>query len=476
MKKTGAIPKIITRSQSKKSKRRQLEVGKLLTGPKLSSDKIEEAELSLAETPLEERKDLLQGFGKVRNQGLKDRLRNSHINEYGNINLNKTFSEEDSQLEAETASKHFAALASQVLTDGLYNEYVETAELLEKTIISEEQGKNILEKLNETPIRIVVEDLLITANNQQLKPRLIDLSIPPEIPSDLKVEPAPHPQNPNLITQQNMTTLAERIREVQTKLKPKFREPPTYDAADSTLSSFLKEFEYCAQQNGWCDNDKISYVGNYLEGVARLWFNQYLAREANQQKEWADVKEDLKRKFASTGLTAEIKEKLDKRQQKSDESVIKYYNAILELCYEVDINMPIEEISRHVKKGLLQNYLPGFYFTCETATSTAELEKGIKALDKMTKDTRARPDAHAEINQLINALSNIQIGNTHCGRADYDRYKQNQFNTERWNANINNLNYEPWQNYRVSRSNLDSSEKRVTFSRDNSSNQRGRRN
>jgi hypothetical protein len=203
-----------------------------------------------------------------------------------------------------------------------------------------------------------------------------------------------------------MGDLAARVAVRNAPVLPKFCAPSKYDPVKSVLSAFLKEYERCASRNAWTDDIKIHFLGDFLDGIANTWYADYLRNPANATKQWIEVKNDFKERFARTGLVSDTRRLLDTRKQRPRESALAYYYAILELCEEIDPQMTIDGIAHYFRLGLRPSLLEGFHYMCNKASTREELEDSVRALDNLQSDGHRQ---QSEMVQLINALSEANI-------------------------------------------------------------------
>lgn len=96
------------------------------------------------------------------------------------------------------------------------------------------------------------------------------------------------------------------------------------------------------------DGQKLSVVQTFLLDDARRWFINNLDLLQN----WSIFIEQIQRAFASPIHQELAMKKVGNRQQSMDETVLHYYNDMLELFDMIDIRMPIAYKVAYLKAGL----------------------------------------------------------------------------------------------------------------------------
>lgn len=96
------------------------------------------------------------------------------------------------------------------------------------------------------------------------------------------------------------------------------------------------------------DVQKLSVVQTFLLDDARRWFINNL----ELLKDWAIFIDQIQRAFASPVHQELAMKKVGSRQQNMDETVLHYYNDMLELFDMIDIRMPIAYKVAYLKAGL----------------------------------------------------------------------------------------------------------------------------
>ncbi|KAL1493881.1 hypothetical protein ABEB36_009565 [Hypothenemus hampei] len=91
--------------------------------------------------------------------------------------------------------------------------------------------------------------------------------------------------SPHTMVTANMT-IREALSQGTDPATPKFVQPPIFRPVSDSPSSFLLGYEHAAIGYGWNDNYKILYLGQFLEGPAHKWYQNYLSTEANATKNW----------------------------------------------------------------------------------------------------------------------------------------------------------------------------------------------
>ncbi|KAL1492421.1 hypothetical protein ABEB36_010673 [Hypothenemus hampei] len=154
---------------------------------------------------------------------------------------------------------------------------------LEITIIPAE-SKNLLSKDTEIAIVGLLRNEVIQEKPTPLQRRH-------------NQEPSTEEPNGTIIMASANTTTGEALRQVIDPATPKFIQPPIFRPAVDSPSSFLLGYERAAIGNGWTDKYKILYLGQFLEGPAHKWYQEYLGNEENNENNWSTIKKDFKTEF-----------------------------------------------------------------------------------------------------------------------------------------------------------------------------------
>uniref|UniRef100_A0A8D8YP32 Retrotransposon gag domain-containing protein n=1 Tax=Cacopsylla melanoneura TaxID=428564 RepID=A0A8D8YP32_9HEMI len=138
------------------------------------------------------------------------------------------------------------------------------------------------------------------------------------------------------------------------KIKTPFCESTKFNPETSEdLRIFLREYNLCAELNGWGDELKCRFFTVYLEGSAKTWYNNLEFVDPTAKSNW----DDLSKKFVATYSTGfekyQWEEKLRNRKFREEEKAIHYYTDIIYFCRMFD-----DKMSDSLKCTYLINGLP----------------------------------------------------------------------------------------------------------------------
>ncbi|KAK9702136.1 Retrotransposon gag protein [Popillia japonica] len=155
----------------------------------------------------------------------------------------------------------------------------------------------------------------------------------------------------------NFVMLGNTISEIQDMrdpITPKFTRPPRFDPSKTNPVDFLKDYAVAARANSWNDVLQLCYFVNSLENSAAVWFRNFAKRNPNAT--WSETLKGFKSKFIGPNYEDDLNLRLLNRRQSANESLVEYFYAIIDLCDEVDSEMPDASIMRRLTAGMLPYY------------------------------------------------------------------------------------------------------------------------
>ena len=114
--------------------------------------------------------------------------------------------------------------------------------------------------------------------------------------------------------------------------------------------TWMEKYEEVANFKRWTDEDKVSYLGCYLDGGAFSWYKEEM--RINDRPSWTYLRFTFLDVFRKHEYTDGARDRMQNRKQEPDEDVINYYFEKLALCRKVDNNMPQREIAGHIYQTL----------------------------------------------------------------------------------------------------------------------------
>jgi hypothetical protein len=139
-------------------------------------------------------------------------------------------------------------------------------------------------------------------------------------------------------------TLLAKARKARFDDLPNFSGHPSED-----VERFLKCIKNLTKANDESHNPEIlEIVRGKLTQSAGIWFDD---NESNFRK-WSDFETAFRNRYFSSTLIDKKFDKLKQRQQLQDEPVALYFEDVVNLCREIDTNMPDLMIIRHLMSGI----------------------------------------------------------------------------------------------------------------------------
>ncbi|KAL1493932.1 hypothetical protein ABEB36_009612 [Hypothenemus hampei] len=178
------------------------------------------------------------------------------------------------------------------------------------------------------------------------------------------------------------TTVGDALRQVIDPATPKFVQPPIFRPASDSPSSFLLGYERAAIGNGWSDNYKILYLGQFLEGPAHKWYQKYLADDENTGNNWETIKKDLKAEFMEGQQQELTSNNFYHKKQGYAEDIKHYYYELQGLADEVNLDMPFANFLAQFEKGLHPKFRQLYYILKDNDTNHEILKNIVQKLQR----------------------------------------------------------------------------------------------
>jgi hypothetical protein len=171
----------------------------------------------------------------------------------------------------------------------------------------------------------------------------------------------------------------------QTAMKelPKFTGEP-----DQKVAQFVDAIEHIGTLTEWTEPALHTLAAIKLGGLAFNWYNN----NKDTLRTWPSLKAHLLERFQPS--ISIIKTRLKTRRQQPDESLSTFYDDIIELCKQVDKDMPIYMIVDYLQDGVrddLKVHIKRRMATIADAPSPALFLKIARAEDELQKDVAAAP-------------------------------------------------------------------------------------
>lgn len=143
-------------------------------------------------------------------------------------------------------------------------------------------------------------------------------------------------------------TLLAKARKARFDDLPNFSGHPSED-----VERFLKSIKNITKANDESNNHEIlEIVRGKLTQAAGLWFDN---NEFSFQR-WSEFETAFRNRYFSSTMIHRKFDKLKQRKQLSDETVVSYYDDVVNLCREIDPRMSEKMMIQHLISGLDPNF------------------------------------------------------------------------------------------------------------------------
>lgn len=174
-------------------------------------------------------------------------------------------------------------------------------------------------------------------------------------------------------------TLAKLLTTGRTAVLPKYTAPEVFNPRNGDVKKFVSTFEKAATFNGWAAKDKLILLGQFLEGAASIWYDNFKKKnsfpEGQMELVWKTVIEKLKNNYDSGTSRQDLEFLIRDRRQHPEEDVKTYYHDLETLCHELDAEMSFKTFYGHFLTNLHE----------DLQTSVAILEEGELDKEKLQK-------------------------------------------------------------------------------------------
>lgn len=151
-------------------------------------------------------------------------------------------------------------------------------------------------------------------------------------------------------------TLSNVLKHIPKPTLPSFVTPEPFNPVIHDALIFLEKFEKCCILNAWSDVEKIFFFGGYLLEYAFVWYKNYKNNQLNVNKTWDTIVQDFKHEFASDSYLYKLRLKLREKKQGEAQDIVHFFHEILQMCYQLNSNMPDNEIIEFFESGLHSKY------------------------------------------------------------------------------------------------------------------------
>ena len=149
------------------------------------------------------------------------------------------------------------------------------------------------------------------------------------------------------------STLLTKARKAHFDDLPSFSGHPSED-----VERFLRRIKYFIQiTDDSPAAESLAMVRGKLTNSAGYWFD----RHRSDFSSWSDFETAFRERYFSKNTEQQTFTKLHQRRQQRGETVTSYFDDVVDLCYEIDPDMPESLILRYLLNGLRADYCTELY-------------------------------------------------------------------------------------------------------------------
>lgn len=160
---------------------------------------------------------------------------------------------------------------------------------------------------------------------------------------------------------------------------------------------WLRLFEGVSAAYGWSEKECRIFFPLRLSGNAYLWFETVSEEVATR---WTSLRQQFLACFKRSENSDRKSEELARRKKSADETLARYYHAVVHLCQQVDDRMSLKQTLKHLIRGLppAQQTLVKFSGprTLEQFLETAGKAEGAVPI---VRDNNRQPDGDVDQNR-----------------------------------------------------------------------------
>ena len=191
----------------------------------------------------------------------------------------------------------------------------------------------------------------------------------------------------------------------------------TFTGNPDDAISWMDDFKYHADANGWNDQKKKKKLGTYLSGAGKEWYSLEIA---NSQKNWDQTKTSFYEQFLPVGYESHLKQEFRTRKQKLFEPSANYITSMRSVLKKSNQNMVEEDavdfIMRNMLPIIVEKVMPMH------PTSFAQLKNYANLVEQTLK---AVQESDQKIMALTEQMNRNKISDNNNGRQNYNRGRGN---------------------------------------------------
>ncbi|XP_050427585.1 bromodomain-containing protein DDB_G0280777-like [Adelges cooleyi] len=204
------------------------------------------------------------------------------------------------------------------------------------------------------------------------------------------------------------------------------------------VNEYFKDFERISAANVWGDSQKLIMFPLYLREEAKILFEKIESETGSLT--WSILKKVFADYYDSEEQRALLRENLNRRKKRPEESLQSYILRVLGECKRVDENMSQKDISKIIMKGFPQEVYWRIY-----AMDNSTVDKITANIRTYEADMVAINNNESEIEILRKEIEKLRVGRESNSS---DEVRQLKEELERVKASINNRPFRNNGNFR----------------------------
>jgi hypothetical protein len=132
--------------------------------------------------------------------------------------------------------------------------------------------------------------------------------------------------------------------------------PPIFQPESDTPESWLKEYEYIADNSNWTDEHKIAYFRQFVPQSVKKWYDTKTQIVKYKKEDWKLLKQDFSVEFSPEKVLVTPEIALVARKLSTTETVRNYITDKISLCYSSSKSMSEERMLGHILDGVSESW------------------------------------------------------------------------------------------------------------------------
>ncbi|CAF1406470.1 unnamed protein product [Rotaria sp. Silwood1] len=154
-----------------------------------------------------------------------------------------------------------------------------------------------------------------------------------------------------LLQQYSSTSSTAQNNTPQTIADEIIKKPTYFRGSKDDVYDWLDKLEQRFKMAKWNDEEKLQYISIHLQDDAYRWWSQ----ASTTIKSWSSFTEAVIKAFGSTKVQELAFEQLKWYKQTVNQSIMQYYDKIIELCKKVDPAMPDSLKLKYLMAGIRES-------------------------------------------------------------------------------------------------------------------------